>query len=681
MLICALYRFALFGMSDSDYVIMMDKKHFSQTLVRFLANLLGILVFGLILANVSLPDISSLSSFNPAERNVDFCSADFYQMVADGRSEKVLDDQIVIVPIDELSRQGICHLLEDLSLCSPLAIGLDVFFQFPMEGDDKLLDVLCQTERLVTPMGVVPHAGAAPAVMGSYLLDSLAASQRGIVNMNITRRYHVVRDFLPLYQTDRGDMAHFVLALARQADPSAAEALCKQSGGDLTQPVSIDYASREFETIPPSEVLERIDDIEGRIVLLGAVSDAQDIHITPVDDSMPGILIHAHALSTILRQHCKSQMPPWALWVLGILIGILFVGAKIGFDQVAGGNTLMRLFQLFMLLIIVYIGCVLYIQYDFVLELSLPLAVVALGFVALDFWKDFCQLLIKIAKKMNLKLFQRLFSALLLLCFASASMQAAPFRVFKHEGDVKILQQDAWAAVAERQEVTARDQFMLGENARLGIVDYATRRIYYTTKPGKQNVAQIISAARRETDRIASSMRKQLSASGGANEQPLAILGGVNRGSAEQASAADAIYREIYHRLNAAEIASTEQLKAEMVTEGGACFFKISNATSAPLFVNVIRLPASEGENPQLCLEVGYTESEPYQVIAPEKETELRHYAFLPEEVPHKYLVVGSEKPYDCQALRTLLKIFAPPQDNAPDSKPSLYFSIINDKP
>jgi hypothetical protein len=155
----------------------------------------------------------------------------------------------------------------------------------------------------------------------------------------------------------------------------------------------------------------------------------------------------------------------------------------------------------------------------------------------------------------------------------------------------------------------------------------------------------------------------------------------VNRGSAEQASAADAIYREIYHRLNAAEIASTEQLKAEMVTEGGACFFKISNATSAPLFVNVIRLPASEGETPQLCLEVGYTESEPYLVIAPEKETELRHYAFLPEETPHSYLVVGSEKPYDCQALRTLLKIFAPPQDNAPDSKPSLYFSIINDKP
>lgn len=654
----------------------MPKKNKSRIYKGFLSNLIGILLFSLILANVSLPDFSSLSSFNPAERNVDFCSTDFYQMVADKRSEKVLDDRIVIVPIDILSRMEIKQLLEDISLCNPQAIGMDVFFQFPMEGDDGLLDVLQHTSGLITPMGVIPHASDTLEIIDAYLLDSLQLGSRGIVNMNIARRYHVVRDFKPFYQTSRGEVPHFVLALARESAPDVVENWRKQNEGNFTAPIGIDFASREFEIIDSDEVLERIDDIEGKIVLLGAVKDTQDIHITPIDDSMPGILIHAHALSTVLRQNYKNQMPQWALWAFGIFVCALFVGAKNLLSSVTGGGTLMRLFQLFMMLLIVYIGCVLYLRFNFVLELSLPLAVLALGLMALDYWQDFHKIIIKILKHMNIKFFQRFLFALLFSCIASVGLQAAPFRIFKFEGDVKIRQQDTWVAVTDRQDVTIRDQFVLGENAKLAIVDYDTRRIYYTTKVGKQNVAQIISAAKKESDRIASNMRKQLVASAG-QDKPVVILGGVNRGSEEQANGSVGVYREIYHQLKDAKNRGTGALTAEKVTRGEDWYFKISNHSSVPLFVNVVRIPQSEGDKPQLCLEVGYTENQPYLMIAPGTETELSHYAFLAEEVTHNYLVFACEEPYDCQALKMLLNIFAPPQDIPQDKKPTIYFYVM----
>ena len=651
---------------------MQNKKY---RIYRFFVNLLGILLFFLILNNVSLPDLSSLSAYNPAEREVDFCSTDFYQMVADGRKEKILDDKIVIVPIDELSRKDIRQLLEDINLCNPLAIGLDVFFQFSMQDDDKLLDVLRQTPKLIAPMGVRPNADNVCDVMDAYLLDSIEDAKRGIVNMNIEHRYNVVRDFKPFYQTDRGELSHFVLAIAQLVDSVAVGNISSRIVEDVSSSVCIDFVSREFEKIAPFDVLERIDDIEGKIVLLGAVEDAQDIHITPIDDSMPGILIHAYALSTVLRQHHKAKMPSWALWLMGIFISAIFVGSKIALSNIIGGGTLMRLFQTVLLILIVYIGCVLYIKLNFVLELTLPLAVVGLGFIALDYWNDFCKLIIKIINKMNIRFFKSLLSVLILLGIVSVDLQAAPYRIFKFEGDVKILQQGTWVEVTNGQEVIIRDQFLLGEEAKLGIVDYDTRRIYYTNKSGKQNVAQIISKARKDADAIASNMRKQLSASGDVKNIP--ILGGVNRGFTAQTDATINIYSDIYHHLNGSRDICEDGLTAEIVKDGKSYHFKIKNSTSKPLFVNVIKLPRSDDEKHQLCLEVGYTENEPYLIIAPETEIELNHYVFLADDVAPNYLLFACEEPYDCQALKMLLNVFAPPHKSGHDNKKILYFNSL----
>ena len=117
---------------------------------QYIINFIGITFFAVILSSISLEGcITSLSDLVPSGRELDFKSSDFYQLVADARAEKVLDDKIVIVPIDKLSRRDICHLIEDVALASPQAIGLDVFFLFPMEGDEHLIEVLRRTPNMV----------------------------------------------------------------------------------------------------------------------------------------------------------------------------------------------------------------------------------------------------------------------------------------------------------------------------------------------------------------------------------------------------------------------------------------------------------------------------------------------------------------------------------------------------
>ena len=643
---------------------------------RFIIDLIGIITFAVVIANISTKGfVSSISDLVPVGRELDFQSSDFYQIVADARAEKVLDDQIVIVPIDNLSRKEICHLIEDISLCSPRAIGLDVFFAFPMEGDDHLLEVLRTTQGLIAPMGVIPGENKQWKINDSYLLDSLYDNFRGIVNMNVKRRYHVVRGFVPCYQTDRGIINHFALVLASQANPSIAERLQTSFMDNPSQDIPIDYTSREFEIIEPEDVLESTDNLKNKVVMIGALHDTQDIFITPINDAMPGIMVHAYTLSTILGERYINAMPKWGLYLFGLLISILFVIVKMWLKRHSIENLLMRVFQVLIMLVIIYLGCLLFIEYYYVVELSMPLMLVALGLVALDIWDDFLRIIHYFFNYMK-KFFLTKLHLLAFFLMLPSALQAVSFRIYRVEGEVSILKNNKWVTPTINQELSVSDQFMIGEQGRLGIVNNENHRIYYTVRNGKQNVAQIISAARKQSDRIASNMHKQLTSNTKLTDSPLPIWGGVNRGKQQNGDSTAFVYAAIYQYLQTQEKQASKLVSADIITSDDSYFFKAVNNTDMLLFANVIRLPQASDDYPQICLEVGYTMNEPFLVIGPHQETNWSNYTFLRENLQHNYLLFASETPYDCQALQMLLRTFSPP--NQPNGKQAkVYFSLI----
>jgi len=628
---------------------------------QYIINFIGITFFAVILSSISLEGcITSLSDLVPSGRELDFKSSDFYQLVADARAEKVLDDKIVIVPIDKLSRKDICHLIEDVALASPQAIGLDVFFLFPMEGDEHLIEVLRRTPNMVLAMGVYRDESSRWNVKDTYLSDSLQNSIWGVVNMNVKRRYHVVRDFIPQYQTNRGVANHFALSLASHANPSKANQLQSLYHGKSDFSLPIDYTSREFDIIEPDDILEHIDDLKGKIVMIGALDDSQDVFITPVDDTMPGIMVHAYTLSTILRGQYSKNVPQWILWLLGLSLCILFVIVKMWLKRHSLENLLMRMFQICIMFAITYFGCVLFINYHYTLELATPLLLVALGCAALDVWDDIINVIPKIFDYMIKHILSKIHLLGLVILF-TMPLQAATFRIYKVEGDVRILKNEKWVVPQVHQQLSVGDQFMIGTQGRLAIVANETHRIYYSVNSGKQNVAQIISAARKQSDRIASNMNKQLASNKQMKDSSLPILGGVNRGNQQEDTSTSLVYAAIYKYLRSQDKKTSSLITADLVLDGDSYYFKASNQTNKQLYANIIRVPLTADEHPRICMEVGYTMNEPFLVMGARQETSWNDYRFLVEEPFHQYLLFASEQPYDCQVLQMMLSTMSPP--------------------
>ena len=362
-----------------------------KTVKRIAINFVGILLLAIGLSQVTTDDLSTLPYFSSAGIT-DYDSSDFYQFVANARNERLLDNHIVIVPIDTLSRMDIATLVEDISLCNPAAIGLDVFFGYVADHDSLLLELLKQEPRLVLPMGVDAEGDEGWKARNAYLFDS-TQQQRGVINLNISTPYSVVRNFRPYYQTDRGKIPHFTTALARMAVPESEthlqQWLSQASHGEEDeegQVVYINYGSREYEIIEPSQVIEKPEALENKVVLLGTLNDMQDVHITPISEQMPGILIHAYTLSTILDADELTPLPKWAQWLLAIVLSLCFVMVSSASLNYRASNLFMRLFQIAMFLLVVVCGTLLFFHLHLIVDLTFPLSLIALGLLALDLW-------------------------------------------------------------------------------------------------------------------------------------------------------------------------------------------------------------------------------------------------------------------------------------------------------
>lgn len=373
---------------------------------KVLIDAAGISVIALVLSLFMQCDVSSLSFLNSAERYLDFHSADFYQLVANARHERTLEDQVAIVRIDSLSREEIAQLIDDISLCQPAAIGLDVNFVHTTDRDTFLQHILSSTPSLVLPMGVEreeENESGKWEVMNSYLFDSLALSCRGVTNLNIHVPYQVVRTFIPYYETDRGSVPNFAVALAAKAHPESVVRLQEQMQGEQQPGIAIHYGSREYDVFAPAEVLEHPDALTGKVVLVGAIGELADTHITPIDPNMSGVMIHAHTLSTVLHGTYPTSLPRWATVLLGLMLSLLLVAATDLTLDLQAGNLIIRIFQFILLVLLVLLGCWLYLSFRLVVELAYPLTLIALGLFLLDVWNGVLSLVSTLKQRIHTK--------------------------------------------------------------------------------------------------------------------------------------------------------------------------------------------------------------------------------------------------------------------------------------
>lgn len=330
----------------------------------------------------------SEATFMSLQDKRDFSVTDFFNTVANQRSVKTLDPNIIIVNIDTADRFDIARIIDLLTLCEPGAVGVDATFNQPSGNDDALIEAINNCPGIVLAMTVTPDDETDERRQRfridekSFFQDQLPQLTYAAVNLPTKHEKSAVRQFPIYFEGTRGRRFNsFAVAVAEKLDPVAIEELYER-GHDLEV---INFPSREFIELEPSEIADNAEAIRGKIVLLGALRDEGDRHPTPTEMSMPGVLIHAHAISTIIERQYFTQLTDAQNWLISLGLCFLLVYINITINIGIKGMVV-RIIQVLMLYLLARIGYYLFIEHRIITDFSLSFLMITFGLFACDTW-------------------------------------------------------------------------------------------------------------------------------------------------------------------------------------------------------------------------------------------------------------------------------------------------------
>lgn len=346
----------------------------------------------------------SEATFMSLQDKRDYTVTDFFNTVANQRSVKTLDPNIMIVNIDTADRRDIAQIIELLTICEPEAIGVDVTFNQPRDNDEPLLEAINNCGDIVLAMTVAPDGETSDGRQKfridekSFFQDSIKHAVYAAVNLPTKHEKSAVRQFAVYFDCHQGvRISSFATALAKELDPVAVEELFDR-GNQLEV---INFPSREYIQIEPSQIADYAEAIRGKVALLGALRDEGDTHPTPTVGAMPGVLIHAHAISTIINREYYTELTDGQNWAIALSLCAILVYLSITISIGVKGLVL-RVIQVLMLYMIVRVGYYLFIEYRLLTDFSLSFLMITFGLFAVDIWiglttiTHWCQRRIKI---------------------------------------------------------------------------------------------------------------------------------------------------------------------------------------------------------------------------------------------------------------------------------------------
>ena len=281
----------------------------------------------------------------------------------------------------------VLDVLELVSEYQPKVIALDVFFKTPSTDSAQVLNTLSTTPNLVLPRIIRRQADGQYQYTNFSFVEKYVDTHYGYVNLNASALNDVIRDFTPWQITANGDtLFHIATAMAKIADPDQYNKLQERNKGVET----IKFSSIDIPIIPYEEILYGNDDeylsrnLTNKAVIIGDTVDLHDMYTTPLKGLVPGVLIHAHSLHTILTASYTDSTPNWLNWLIAIIISILFLFANMVVKDLWShiGNMVMRLLQVALMFTLVFVGAYWYNHHLQYLDFS-PV-IVMLGFCSLS---------------------------------------------------------------------------------------------------------------------------------------------------------------------------------------------------------------------------------------------------------------------------------------------------------
>ena len=317
---------------------------------------------------------------------------DIYTISANNANLKSQSD-VVLMPIDGCSRHDLTTILQELHTLPVAAIGVDVTFPYPDSEDSTLLKAIKADKRIVM----------ASRIGGSYFEEDL--TDQGVVfgsiQLNAKSRYDIVRTFTPTIIEAEDTLPTFESQLAQLIRPQASASFSPN------KPSYIAYSRVLFDTIPAQTLLDEdfnrdniTERVEGKIVLLGDLELINDTYRTPLQADMPGVVIHAYILDTILRDRIIKLLPLYASWLIACLLafgaawGLLLLKWKASDAE----GLLLRIAQIVFAFIIAVIGVLMFSDRDYYVNMEPVFFALAVLAVTLDIWVGIMKLVKHIFK-------------------------------------------------------------------------------------------------------------------------------------------------------------------------------------------------------------------------------------------------------------------------------------------
>lgn len=227
---------------------------------------------------------------------------------------------IVIVDMTELhSRVDIGNLLTEINDAQPKAIGVDLLF----EGEKDDLEgnlILEQAVEEVSPKAVFTNKltdydekhKRFSALVASYFRDVIPITE-GYANVTDNMENSTIRDLTITQMSTLGKQSSFAAQVAKKVGIKA----------DGKKNLVINYSPVAFRVIPFDKVYVNRSLLKNKIVLVGTMTEEQDMHLTPLG-KMPGVEIQAYSLLTLLEHKDIVYVSTVASIVIGFILCYIY---------------------------------------------------------------------------------------------------------------------------------------------------------------------------------------------------------------------------------------------------------------------------------------------------------------------------------------------------------------------
>ena len=374
---------------------------------------LVITLISLCFTQVVIYELGSISGFVSDDKAADFQISDIYNSIADQRNVSQASQYVSVVAVDECSRQELLDVLELLSEYQPKVIGLDVFFIgldvfFKTASDDSLhvLNTLSAIPNLILPRIIKQQDDGQYQYTNYSFVEKHLNTNYAYVNLNASTLNDIIRDFTPWQITANGDTLFQVATMmAKIADPDMYNRLQERNNHMET----IKFSSVDIPIISSNEILYGSNDeylsryLTNRAVYVGDIHNINDMYTTPLKGLIPGVLIHAYSLQTILNSSYTDSTPDWLNWLIAIFVSILFMFANMVVKDLWShvGNMVMRLLQVVLMFTLVFVGAYWYNHHLQYLDFSPVIVMLGLCSLSADIYDGVLAAVLQIKKSIQ----------------------------------------------------------------------------------------------------------------------------------------------------------------------------------------------------------------------------------------------------------------------------------------